>query len=37
MRKSIAWTDKGKADLRAIDQVEAIRILHTINPLSGHR
>ncbi|HEY0794775.1 MAG TPA: hypothetical protein VGD64_03235, partial [Acidisarcina sp.] len=31
MGKKIAWTEQGKADLRAIDQVAAIRILHTIS------
>jgi len=30
MPKKIAWTDQGKSDLRAIDQVAALRILHTI-------
>jgi mRNA-degrading endonuclease RelE of RelBE toxin-antitoxin system len=30
MVKKIAWTDQGKSDLRAIDQVAALRILHTI-------
>jgi mRNA-degrading endonuclease RelE of RelBE toxin-antitoxin system len=30
MGRKITWTDQGKADLRAIDQVTALRILHTI-------
>jgi mRNA interferase RelE/StbE len=30
-RKKIAWTDQAKADLRAIDQPTALRILHTIS------
>ena len=30
MGKKIAWTDQGKSDLRAIDQIAALRILHTI-------
>ena len=30
MGKKIAWTDQGRSDLRAIDQVAALRILHTI-------
>ncbi len=29
--KSIAWTDQAKADLRAIDQRSALRILHTVS------
>jgi mRNA interferase RelE/StbE len=29
-QKKIAWTDPAKADLRAIDQTTAIRILHTL-------
>lgn len=29
-KKSIAWTDQAKADLRAIDQPTALRILHAI-------
>jgi len=28
--KSVAWTDQAKADLRAIDQPTALRILHTV-------
>jgi len=28
--KKIAWTDQAKADLRAIDQATALRILHVI-------
>ena len=28
MGKKIAWTDEAKANLRAIDQATAIRILH---------
>jgi mRNA-degrading endonuclease RelE of RelBE toxin-antitoxin system len=28
MPKKIAWTDQAKADLRAIDQATALRILH---------
>ena len=30
MGKKIAWTDPAKADLRAIDQTTALRILHGI-------
>lgn len=30
MAKKIAWTDPAKADLRAIDQAAALRILHTL-------
>jgi hypothetical protein len=30
MGKKIAWTDPAKADLRAIDQATAIRILHVV-------
>ena len=30
MGKRIGWTDPAKADLRAIDQTTALRILHTI-------
>lgn len=30
MGKKIAWTDPAKADLRAIDQVAALRVLHTL-------
>ena len=29
-QKKIAWTDPAKADLRAIDQTTALRILHTV-------
>jgi hypothetical protein len=29
-KKSVAWTDQAKADLRAIDQTTALRILHAI-------
>jgi len=29
-KKSIAWTDQAKADLRAIDQPTALRILHAL-------
>jgi mRNA interferase RelE/StbE len=29
-KKSIAWTDQAKADLRAIYQPSALRILHTV-------
>jgi mRNA interferase RelE/StbE len=29
-RKKIAWTDQAKADLRAIDQSTALRILHAL-------
>lgn len=29
-RKKIAWTDQAKADLRAIDQTTALRILHGV-------
>ena len=29
-QKKIAWTDPAKADLRAIDQMTALRILHTV-------
>ena len=29
-KKSVAWTDQAKADLRAIDQPTALRILHTV-------
>jgi mRNA interferase RelE/StbE len=29
-KKSVAWTDQAKADLRAIDQPTAMRILHTL-------
>ena len=28
--KCVAWTDQAKADLRAIDQPTALRILHAI-------
>lgn len=30
MAKRVAWTDPAKSDLRAIDQVSALRILHTL-------
>jgi mRNA-degrading endonuclease RelE of RelBE toxin-antitoxin system len=30
MGKKIAWTDPAKANLRAIDQITALRILHGI-------
>jgi mRNA-degrading endonuclease RelE of RelBE toxin-antitoxin system len=30
MGKKIAWTDEAKANLRAIDQATAIRILHVV-------
>ena len=30
MSKKIAWTDPAKADLRAIDQPTALRILHIV-------
>jgi mRNA-degrading endonuclease RelE of RelBE toxin-antitoxin system len=30
MGKKIAWTDQAKADLRAIDQATALRILHIV-------
>jgi mRNA-degrading endonuclease RelE of RelBE toxin-antitoxin system len=30
MGKKIAWTDQAKADLRAIDQASALRILHVL-------
>jgi mRNA-degrading endonuclease RelE of RelBE toxin-antitoxin system len=30
MAKKIAWTDRAKADLRAIDQQTALRILHAL-------
>jgi len=30
MAKKIAWTDQAKADLRAIDQATALRILHIV-------
>lgn len=29
-KKSVAWTDQAKADLRTIDQPTALRILHAI-------
>ena len=29
-KKSVAWTDQAKADLRASDQPTALRILHAI-------
>jgi len=29
-KKSVAWTDQAKADLRVIDQSTALRILHAI-------
>jgi mRNA interferase RelE/StbE len=29
-KKSVAWTDQAKADLRAIDQPTALRILHNV-------
>ena len=29
-KKSVAWSDQAKADLRAIDQPTALRILHAI-------
>ncbi len=29
-KKSVTWTDPAKADLRAIDQATALRILHAI-------
>ena len=37
MGKKIAWTDPAKADLRAIDQPTALRILHIRGSLSRHR
>ena len=30
MGKKIAWTDEAKANLRAIDQATALRILHVV-------
>lgn len=30
MPKKIAWTDQAKADLRAIDQAAALRVLHIV-------
>ena len=33
MQKKIAWNDKAKADLRAIDQLTAMRILHALKRL----
>jgi mRNA interferase RelE/StbE len=30
MRKKVAWTDQAKADLRAIDQNTALRILQSV-------
>jgi mRNA-degrading endonuclease RelE of RelBE toxin-antitoxin system len=30
MGKKIAWTEQAKADLRAIDQTTALRILHVV-------
>ena len=30
MRKKIAWTDPAKANLRAIEQTAALRILHSL-------
>lgn len=30
MGKGITWTDQGKADLRAIEQTTALRILHVV-------
>ena len=30
MGKQIGWTDQAKANLRAIDQAAALRILHTV-------
>ena len=30
MPKKIIWDDRAKADLRAIDQATALRILHTV-------
>ena len=30
MGKGIAWTDQAKADLRAIEQTTALRILHVV-------
>lgn len=30
MGKKVAWTDPAKADLRAIDQTTALRILHVV-------
>lgn len=30
MGKKIAWTDQSQADLRAIDQTTALRILHVV-------
>ncbi len=30
MRRSVLWSDQAKAQLRAIDQATALRILHTL-------
>jgi len=30
MNKKLAWTDQAKAQLRSIDQAEALRILHVL-------
>jgi mRNA interferase RelE/StbE len=30
MGKNVGWTDPARADLRAIDQTTALRILHTL-------
>jgi mRNA-degrading endonuclease RelE of RelBE toxin-antitoxin system len=35
MAKKIAWTDQAKADLRAIDQPTAMRILHGLARFTG--
>ncbi len=33
-RKGFAWTDRAKAQLRAIDQQTALRILHSLTRLA---
>jgi mRNA-degrading endonuclease RelE of RelBE toxin-antitoxin system len=30
MPRKVAWTDQARADLRSIDQVNALRILHSL-------
>jgi hypothetical protein len=36
MGKNVIWKDRAKAQLRAIDQPTALRILHALARLSGH-
>jgi hypothetical protein len=34
-RKNVIWTDRAKAELRAIDQQTAMRVLHSLARLTA--